>query len=223
MLINKEHFQLALEDAASISIDELIRRTCSGRSRSYFVQKDERCLPMKAVTRLAYRNTGTDWDAPQSYEVAQTLRKWGFHVVHLLRDVEEERLRRVRKLMERLVRSCQADFRLRLLELFAHQCAISGCSVAEALDAAHIRSVKDEGIDEINNGWILRADLHRLFDRHLLSVEPSAGTVHFNAFCLQSFLALDGKEVFFPDGGPSAAAFKEHWSEFCKKRETQPT
>lgn len=43
-------------------------------------------------------------------------------------------------------------------------CAISGETMRELLDAAHIIPVAEGGSDEVENGLLLRADIHRLFD-----------------------------------------------------------
>lgn len=51
-------------------------------------------------------------------------------------------------------------------------CELSGEGAQEALDAAHIVEVKDAGGFGANNGLLLRADLHRLFDAGLLTIFP---------------------------------------------------
>lgn len=50
-------------------------------------------------------------------------------------------------------------------------CAITGCTVAGALDAAHIVEKRGSGIDDPDNGILLRADIHRLFDLRLFTIE----------------------------------------------------
>jgi len=52
----------------------------------------------------------------------------------------------------------------KLLLLLDQRCAITGESTAAALDAAHIKSVADKGVDSVANAILLRADLHRLYD-----------------------------------------------------------
>lgn len=44
------------------------------------------------------------------------------------------------------------------------QCEISGEMMKELLDAAHIIAVAKGGSDEVENGLLLRADIHRLYD-----------------------------------------------------------
>lgn len=46
-------------------------------------------------------------------------------------------------------------------------CVLSGETTVAVLEAAHIVGVAHSGDDQISNGVLLRADLHRLFDRGL--------------------------------------------------------
>lgn len=64
----------------------------------------------------------------------------------------------------------QQEFRSLLLSAYRNQCAISGCAVTEVLQAAHIQPVKSAGSHLVSNGLLLRADLHNLFDRGLITV-----------------------------------------------------
>lgn len=65
----------------------------------------------------------------------------------------------------------QADFRARLIKAYG-SCAITGCEVEAALSAAHIWEYHQGGCEEVWNGILLRADIHLLFDRHLLRIFP---------------------------------------------------
>lgn len=66
----------------------------------------------------------------------------------------------------------QADFREALIVVYESCCAISGCSVDAVLSAAHIWDYSLSQCQEVWNGILLRADLHLLFDRHLLRIFP---------------------------------------------------
>lgn len=66
----------------------------------------------------------------------------------------------------REARAGQPEFRRRLIEAYGGCCAVTGCAIGEAVEAAHIipdSLVGDRGMDP-RNGLLLRADLHRLFD-----------------------------------------------------------
>jgi hypothetical protein len=65
----------------------------------------------------------------------------------------------------------QADFRGRLLVAWHRRCAVTGCLVADLLEAAHIRPHRIEPNYSTSNGLLLRSDIHTLFDLALLSVD----------------------------------------------------
>ncbi|GIE78024.1 hypothetical protein Aph02nite_39740 [Actinoplanes philippinensis] len=50
---------------------------------------------------------------------------------------------------------------------------MSGCSVEEALQAAHVEPHTGTN-NRLDNGMLLRADLHNLYDACLMWVEPTA-------------------------------------------------
>ena len=60
------------------------------------------------------------------------------------------------------------------------RCVISGETTRAVLDAAHLRPVKEGGEECIENGFILRTDLHRLFDRGMFFISPEDGTIVFD-------------------------------------------
>lgn len=63
------------------------------------------------------------------------------------------------------VRAEQKKFKGKLCQLEnPPRCAISGEEMTALLDAAHVIPVADGGSDEVENGLLLRADIHRLFD-----------------------------------------------------------
>lgn len=68
-----------------------------------------------------------------------------------------------------LYRVGQDRYRARLLSAYG-SCAITRVDVAEALEAAHIRPYSGPQSNVVTNGLLLRRDLHRLFDTHLLTV-----------------------------------------------------
>lgn len=79
---------------------------------------------------------------------------------------------RERILAQIVRRRGQSEFRNSLIEAYAGCCAITGCNVSEALEAAHITPYKGAATNALANGILLRADLHTLFDLGLISVSP---------------------------------------------------
>ncbi|MFE1976621.1 HNH endonuclease [Streptomyces hygroscopicus] len=70
------------------------------------------------------------------------------------------------------VRKGQASFRKQLLDTYGEQCAFSGPTPAVVLEAAHLYSFAETG-DHNGGGFLLRRDLHRLFDLGLIAVDPN--------------------------------------------------
>ena len=64
----------------------------------------------------------------------------------------------------------QRDFRDRLLTAYNRKCAITGYEEVGAanLEAAHIRGLKSY---DVSNGLLLRADIHILFDKYLITID----------------------------------------------------
>ena len=70
------------------------------------------------------------------------------------------------------IRVGQANFRSILLKKFGSNCALSGSSPVQTLDAAHLYSYANHGKHYDGGGLLLRRDLHRLFDLGLLAIDP---------------------------------------------------
>lgn len=66
----------------------------------------------------------------------------------------------------------QPLFRGKLLDVYGGRCAITGCSTVEVLEAAHVLPYKGKQTNRLDNGLLLRADLHTLFDCGLLWITP---------------------------------------------------
>ena len=71
------------------------------------------------------------------------------------------------------VRLGQSGFRTTIFNAHHCRCAITGTKIWPALDAAHIRPVALGGEHHIDNGLLLRSDVHTMFDRGYLGVGPS--------------------------------------------------
>jgi len=66
----------------------------------------------------------------------------------------------------------QGTFRIATLEAYERSCAVTDEHSLPVLEAAHIRPYSLGGAHEVPNGILLRADLHRLFDRGYVTVTP---------------------------------------------------
>ncbi len=66
----------------------------------------------------------------------------------------------------------QQEFRRRLLERFGPVCAVTGPQPPDCLHAAHVNPYATDPRHELGGGLLLRADLHSLFDRGLITIDP---------------------------------------------------
>lgn len=71
------------------------------------------------------------------------------------------------------VRRGQAEFRAALLARHGDNCAVTGPCPRGALEAAHLIPFSVDSRHDLTNGLLLRADIHRLFDKWDLGVDTS--------------------------------------------------
>ncbi|MBO9686107.1 MAG: HNH endonuclease [Mitsuaria chitosanitabida] len=77
---------------------------------------------------------------------------------------------RARVLREIVRRRGQPKFRQDLLQAYERRCAVTGCQIEAILEAAHIAPYRNDGSNHVQNGILLRADIHTLFDLGMLRV-----------------------------------------------------
>lgn len=66
----------------------------------------------------------------------------------------------------------QGTFRMLITDTYERRCAITREKALPVLQAAHIRPVRDRGTHRIDNGVLLRSDLHALFDAGYVTITP---------------------------------------------------
>ena len=120
---------------------------------------------------------------------------------------------------ERVVRSLvwrrgRLKFRQKLLEAYNNRCAITGCTVEDLLEAAHIKRYMGQQSDKVQNGLLLRADIHTLFDLGLIAMDSDSMVVVVSP-SLQGteYAALSGQPLRLPQQTkehPSKKALSEH-------------
>jgi hypothetical protein len=112
-----------------------------------------------------------------------------------------------------LSRRGQAEFRKALLGTYGRQCAITGCKIVDILEAAHVRPISEGGETAADNGLLLRADVHTLFDLDLLGIHPkSKKLVLAPAISKSEYAELGGKHLKTNTLDP--AYLEERWLRF---------
>ena len=108
----------------------------------------------------------------------------------------------------------QASFRASLLAAYSSTCAVTGCKVEAILEAAHIIPYLGPTTNHVQNGLLLRADIHTLFDLQLLAINPESFTTQLAPELIESEYAMyRGKRIRLPaqlEYQPSRDALRAH-------------
>jgi putative restriction endonuclease len=93
----------------------------------------------------------------------------------------------------------QGGFRVLVTDIYQRKCAVTGEKALPVLEAAHILAVAKGGQHRVDNGLLLRSDVHRLFDKGYLTVTPDH-RVRVSRRLRDEF---DNGEPYFPLDGQS--------------------
>jgi HNH endonuclease len=112
------------------------------------------------------------------------------------------------------IRRGQQTFRSKLIGAYEGKCAITGCDVIDLLEAAHIQPYRGSHTNHVQNGLLLRTDIHTLFDCRLIAIEPATMTVVLAPRLLRSsYKILANRRIRLPkaaDQQPSVEALFKH-------------
>ena len=108
----------------------------------------------------------------------------------------------------------QPEFRRKLMVAYQERCAITGFDAKQALEAAHIHPYRGEQTNHLQNGLLLRADIHSLFDLGLVGIDPGTREVIVREELQNTqYAQLAGKKVYMPedpDDRPSSELLQMH-------------
>jgi putative restriction endonuclease len=102
-----------------------------------------------------------------------------------------------------LPRLGQGSFRVLVTDVYERRCAITRERTLPALEAAHIKPFSEKGPHRVDNGLLLRSDIHRLFDSGYVTVTSDR---HFEVSNRikeefdngEEYRALHGKRIWVP-------------------------
>jgi len=66
----------------------------------------------------------------------------------------------------------QGIFRSAVMQAYSRACAVTHEHSLPALEASHIKPYGESGPREVSNGILLRADIHKLFDKGYITITP---------------------------------------------------
>ncbi|HVS15750.1 MAG TPA: HNH endonuclease [Thermoanaerobaculia bacterium] len=119
---------------------------------------------------------------------------------------------------ETMRRIGQGTFRVLITDTYQRRCAATGEKALPVLEASHIRPVADGGRHEIANGLLLRSDIHRLFDRGYVTVDPKhrirvSRRLKDEFDNGEPYYPLEGHQIWLPrrtDARPSPESLEYH-------------
>ncbi len=112
--------------------------------------------------------------------------------------VDSETDARTRTMQAIVVREGRTRFRDQLFEAYGGVCAMTGCKVKEILEAAHIVPYRGVHTDRTDNGLLLRADIHTLFDKGLLWVDDAFDIHISDKLSGSEYQTLQGQKIKMP-------------------------
>ena len=97
----------------------------------------------------------------------------------------------------------QGSFRIIVTDAYSRRCAITRERILPVLQAAHIRPYSEGGEHRVDNGLLLRSDLHTLFDRGYVTVTPEyrievSARLKSDFDNGEDYLALRGHSIALP-------------------------
>ena len=103
----------------------------------------------------------------------------------------------------RPVRLGQGTFRTAIIDAYERRCAVTNERTLPVLEAAHIKPYSQLGPHALDNGLLLRSDLHTLFDQGYVTVTPEhrllvSRTIREEFENGRDYYALDGRRIRLP-------------------------
>ncbi|MBE9235293.1 pentapeptide repeat-containing protein [Anabaena aphanizomenioides LEGE 00250] len=92
-------------------------------------------------------------------------------------------------------REKQQEFKEELIKKYGYKCLISGCEIKEIIEAAHIIPYSKIESHDVANGLLLRVDLHRLFDAHLIAIHPTTREVLISEQIAKDYQDIRGIKI----------------------------
>ena len=93
----------------------------------------------------------------------------------------------------------QSRFRTMLLDAYDNRCAVTRINEPMVLEAAHIEPYSGAASNVAQNGLLLKSDIHKLFDRGVLVIQPDFTTMIAPSLQNGSFAIHDGQRIRVPE------------------------
>lgn len=110
----------------------------------------------------------------------------------------------------------QQQFRDALRKTYGDTCMITGCTLLDVLEAAHIKPYRGPNDNKVANGLLLRSDIHTLFDLNLIGIRPDTLEIFLHpSAMINEYLQYHGYKLKGCEGKkPSSEALQIRWELF---------
>ena len=207
---NNDRVDVRLLDNAATNFEENAKVTCrvGGELINLYGYKES----------IPFHNNQYEWNDIENF--LQTLDKAEFNTKIKWLDADEAELpsleqsssyslleddRRLRVERQICERRGQVPFRNSLRKRYGDRCLVTDCRVLAVLEAAHISPYRGEEDNHCDNGLLLRADIHTLFDLNLLGIEPGTLQIELHTQIATDYASLAGKHIDCRDAKPPSS------------------
>lgn len=132
----------------------------------------------------------------------------------------DERRRQER---DTVIREGQTEFAQRLKTAYSGKCCVTGTTEIAVLEAAHILPYMGRHSNGVQNGLLLAVDIHRLFDKKVLGINPGSLTIELAERVEdRRYRSLQGSRISVPHRAterPSHLALTRRYEEFLQAGE----
>jgi ribosomal protein L37AE/L43A len=159
--------------------EEALDSAYIGKAQQHAIRRLD--VPQLRPILEAYLVTGEPW--------------WGTQVR------EEERIPGGHSVGLSKTRVGQQRFREAMLGRYGEACAFTGPQPPGALEAAHLYLYSNHPEHDLKGGLLLRCDLHALFDRWLITIDPDTWSIQIapELGLYPDLAKLDGQPVLLPE------------------------
>jgi putative restriction endonuclease len=175
---------------------------CIVLTEPFFFPRDE-WFPPPEDFRSAIQQ-GKTYDLTKPPYGAKLWENVQFRLLAMHADIEEiEESVRFSEPVPVRYRLGQGSFRVLVTDTYERRCAVTQERVLPVLEAAHIKPVAAGGAHRIDNGLLLRSDLHKLFDTGYVTVTPDH-RIHVSRRLREDFhnggyyFQFQGNEIWLP-------------------------
>ena len=175
---------------------------CRILTSPFFFDEEQWMLPPESFARNIVTAKSYDTDEAEGRDLwNQVNERWD----PIARSAVPQAGERFSKPQIILPRLGQGTFRVVVTDAYQRRCAVTGERTLPALDAAHIFPHSEGGKHRVNNGLLLRRDLHKLFDDGYVTVSPDlrfevSRRIREDYENGRAYYELHGNPIRLPDG-----------------------